>query len=169
MSCGTTGASAARWGSMDMMLLYQYACACGQPVISGLPAGRTAALLKAPQPVVPQPVPPPVPRVCLCWCLRVLSGSGFGLRFGAAGSVGTSCLALFLLPESAVSGSGASVWRSVRLFLRLLHLRLVFGRLHLINVGKYNTNDKDDPRSRLGQAEAHVPQGNQAPEAALGR
>ena len=24
-------------GSMDIMLLYQYACACGQPVISGLP------------------------------------------------------------------------------------------------------------------------------------
>ena len=38
---------------MDIMLLYQYACACGQPVISGLP-------LQQPQPVPPLVVPPPV-------------------------------------------------------------------------------------------------------------
>ena len=64
--------------------------------------------------------------------------------------------------------SRRSVWRSVRL-LRLLRLRLLFGRLHLIIRGQditrtTKTTRKAGRRCRPGQAEAHVPQGNRAPE-----
>ena len=57
-SCGTTGASAARCG---IMLLYQYACACGQPVISGLPLqhAQRALLLSC-----------ELRRLRFCRCLR---------------------------------------------------------------------------------------------------
>ena len=98
------------------MLLYQYACACGQPVISGLPLQHAqGALLLSCE----------LRRLNRClrwwclrwWCLRRCASTGvvstgFGLRFGAAGSVGTSCLGLFLLPRGLPrrfgSGAGAA-------------------------------------------------------------
>ena len=71
------------------MLLHWYACACGQPVISGLPLqhAQGALLLSC--------------ELSLRFSRRRSAGAstgGFGLRFGAAGSVGTSCFGLFLLP-----------------------------------------------------------------------
>ena len=54
------------------------------------------------------------------WCLRRCRlNRGFGLRFGAAGSVGTSCFGLFLLPGGLPRrfGSGARRVRSAPSFL----------------------------------------------------
>ena len=124
------------------MLLYQYACACCQPVIGGLPLQHAQGAL-----------------LLSCELRRlnrrlrsagggastgVVSTGGFGLRFGAAGSVGTSCLGLFLLPRGPAPpfrfrrrSVWCSVWRSVHLLrLRLLRRRLLFGRLHLIIRGQ---------------------------------
>ena len=61
----------------------------------------------------------------------VSSGGGFGLRFGAAGSVGTSCLGLFLLPGGLPRrfGAGAAscaacgaAWHSVHLLLYVVKI-----------------------------------------------
>ena len=62
---------------MDIMLLYQYACACGQPVISGLPLQHAQGALllscelrrlrfsRCLRRCLCRCL-----RVCLCWCLR---------------------------------------------------------------------------------------------------
>ena len=86
-----------------------------------------------------------------------------------------------LCGAACAENPGHTIWHSVRRSVlrsvRLLHLRLLFGasaaRCSTFNYtwSRYNTNDKDDPRSRttlpskvFRQAEAHVPQGNRAPE-----
>ena len=96
------------------------------------------------------------------------------MRFGAAGLVGTFCFGLFLLPGGLPRrfGSGAAGARvAQRALLRLLHLLrlLLFGRLHLIIRGQditrtTKTTREADVAVQVGQAEAHVPQGNRAPE-----
>ena len=129
-------------------LLCQYTYAYTQPVISGLPLqhAQGALLLSCELRCLN--------RWCLRWrCLRwyasaggasaggasagVVSTGGFGLRFGAAGSVGTSCFGLFLLPGGLPRrfGTGASG-------------AAIGSILFNYTWSRYNTNDKDDPRSR---------------------
>ena len=87
----------------------------------------------------------------LCWCRP--SGGGFGLRFGAAGSVGTSCFGLFLLPgglprrfgsagAASCAASGAASCASCA-----SGASCSIGSIYY-TWSRYNTNDKDDPRSR---------------------
>ena len=83
----------------------------------------------------------------------VSSGGGFGLRFGAAGSVGTSCFGLFLLPgglprrfgsagAASCAASGAASCASCA-----SGASCSVGSIYY-TWSRYNTNDKDDPRSR---------------------
>ena len=80
------------------------------------------------------------------------------MRFGAAGSVGTSCLGLFLLRGPAPPfrfRRRRSVLRSARLLrLRLLRLRLVFGWLHLKLRGQDTTRPAkpDDVAVQVGRS-----------------
>ena len=89
--------------------------------------------------------------------------------------VGTSCLGLFLLSDTCpavsvplppaqrgvVCGAACTSCASC-----LLRRRLLFGRLHLIVRGQDITRRTKTTRKavQVGQAEAHVPQSNRAPE-----
>ena len=131
-------------GSIDIMLLYQYACACGQPVISGLPLQHAqGALLLSCE----------LRRLNRWWCLRrwwCLNRCRLNRLWLALWS---SRLSRHVLLRFVFARRGpappfrfrrrsvwCSVWRSVHLLrllrLRLLRRRLLFGRLHLIIRGQ---------------------------------
>ena len=113
---------------------------------------RTASALpqrpRAPCAEVP-PVPLPAP-------LLVPHGGGFGLRFGAAGSVGTSCFGLFLLPGGLPRrfGSGAAFCAAsgaacgAACGASCASCASVRSAPFNYTWSRYNTNDKDNPRSR---------------------
>ena len=137
---------------MDIMLLYQYACACGQPVISGLPLQHAQGAL-----LLSCKLRRRCLSRCLCrwWCLNrlwlalwssrlrhvllrfVLAPRGprrFGSGAGAACGVvcGAAC-------ASCTSGASASCASG---------LCSVGSILFDYTWSRYNTKDKDDPRSR---------------------
>ena len=133
---------------MDIMLLYQYTCACCQPVIGGLPLQHAqGALLLSCE----------LRRLNRClrwWCLRRCLNRCRLNRLWLA--LWSSRLSRHVLLRFVFAPRGPappfrfrcrrsvrrSVWRSVHLLrlrlLRLLRLRrpVVFGRLHLIIRGQ---------------------------------
>ena len=133
-------------GSMGVMLLYRCACGCGQPVRSGLPLQHAQGAL-------------------------LLS---YG--WGASGSVGASAGGGASTGVVSPGGGFDLLWSSrlsrhvllrfvlaprgrARL-LRLLRLRLVFSRLHLIIRGQDITRTTKSTREAgrcCRQAEAHAP------------
>ena len=131
---------------MDIMLLYQYACACGQPVISGLPLqhAQGALLLSCELRRLNRWCLSRRLRRCLnrCWCLRRrrLKRGRLWLALWSSRLSRHVLLRFDLAPRGPAPPFRLRCRRSVRLLrllrLRLLRRRLLFGWLHLIIRGQ---------------------------------
>ena len=148
------------------MLLYQYACACGQPVISGLPLQHAQGVLL---------LSCELRRLNRClrwwrlrrwWCLNrcrlnrrlwlalwssrlsrhvllrfVLAPRGLPRRFGSGAASGAaSCAACSCAACSGAARASCASCASASCSVGSILFNYTWSR--------YNTNDKDDPRSR---------------------